>query len=276
MINRIFEKIENHKIELYVLERSEAQIYSESYFASHFPDRHEKSKKFRFEADRQRCLCVGILLYEILGLEDKDIHFTEHGKPLISSNKTKKINISHSGDYVVLAVSDLEIGVDIERPDREYLDIGKRVFTDAELLWIDSANKEPAVLFDILEKKEPGWMDDAVAEKEKAELKGTEENSKLIDISKKEEPKRICNISEGELEKIDNFEKMDPSERFMLLWTMKESVSKAIGLGLGLDYRSFNALSLLENGRFTAFDRQIVGKPFFFGGYIIFVSLIIE
>lgn len=45
---------------------------------------------------------------------DKKIIYNEYGKPYIKDNPIY-FNISHSGDYTVLAISDQEIGIDIEK-----------------------------------------------------------------------------------------------------------------------------------------------------------------
>ncbi|AGX42686.1 4'-phosphopantetheinyl transferase family protein [Clostridium saccharobutylicum] len=82
----------------------------------------KKAEKFYFLQDKMRYMTGRILTKNLsahyLLLENKGIHikYNSHGKPLIVSDK-KKIyyNISHSGDYVLLAFTyDGEIGIDVE------------------------------------------------------------------------------------------------------------------------------------------------------------------
>lgn len=54
----------------------------------------------------------------------------ENGKPFLEGQKC--FNLSHSGDYVLCAVSDLEIGADIERIERMRENTFKRIFSPAE------------------------------------------------------------------------------------------------------------------------------------------------
>lgn len=61
---------------------------------------------------------VGYSLVRILlkekNVEFKDIYFNEYGKPYIKDNPIY-FNISHSHKYVTAAISDKEIGIDIEK-----------------------------------------------------------------------------------------------------------------------------------------------------------------
>ena len=45
---------------------------------------------------------------------DYDIFYNEYGKPYIKNNPIY-FNISHSGDYIVIIISDKECGIDIEK-----------------------------------------------------------------------------------------------------------------------------------------------------------------
>jgi len=54
----------------------------------------------------------------------------ENGKPFLKGQKY--FNISHSGDYVLCAVSDCEVGADIERTERMRENTFKRIFSPAE------------------------------------------------------------------------------------------------------------------------------------------------
>ena len=54
----------------------------------------------------------------------------ENGKPFLEGQKC--FNISHSGDYVLCAVCDCEVGADIERIERMRENTFKRIFSPAE------------------------------------------------------------------------------------------------------------------------------------------------
>ncbi len=66
--------------------------------------------------------------------EDYSIVLGEHGKPYLADMREPfYFNISHSGDYVVCAVSDREIGIDIERIGRMRMDVARRFFHPEEI-----------------------------------------------------------------------------------------------------------------------------------------------
>ena len=46
-------------------------------------------------------------------------HRNEHGKPYLTDVPETYVNWSHSGDYVLCAVSDSEVGIDLQKMDRE-------------------------------------------------------------------------------------------------------------------------------------------------------------
>lgn len=57
----------------------------------------------------------------------------EKGKPFIVDRGNVFFNISHSGDYVVCAVSDEEIGVDIEKRSKARMEVAGRFFHKQEV-----------------------------------------------------------------------------------------------------------------------------------------------
>ncbi len=63
-------------------------------------------------------LGAGLLLSYVLDVhEDEDLFFGPWGKPSLSSKKAE-FSLSHSGQHVLLGVSDLPVGVDMEKKDR--------------------------------------------------------------------------------------------------------------------------------------------------------------
>ena len=117
-------------------------------------DESQRAAKFRFEMDRIRFVISHIALRDILSrylhIEPEKISFTvgEYGKPTIISKLKLDINLSHSGDYALIAVArERKVGVDVER-FRQELEIEKiahRFFSkkeNAELLSLPSDQQQ--------------------------------------------------------------------------------------------------------------------------------------
>lgn len=89
-------------------------------------ERREKIQRFHFAKDRQMSLLADILLRSLickhLGLSNNRIEIvtTFYGKPYLKNMDGFHFNISHSGNhnkrekYVACAISDQEVGVDVE------------------------------------------------------------------------------------------------------------------------------------------------------------------
>ena len=71
--------------------------------------------------------------YWNLTSEDYRIDRGEKGKPFIVGVENVFFNISHSGDYVVCAVSDREIGIDIEKRTKARMEVAGRFFHGEEV-----------------------------------------------------------------------------------------------------------------------------------------------
>lgn len=107
------------------------------------PGRRKTAAKFHFEADRLRCLGAGFLLQEILGVKnDEDLIYGKNGKPeVLSKNGAKKyFNLSHSGDYIVLATGAESIGVDIEKICPYDGELAKLCFLPQEIDYINRSD----------------------------------------------------------------------------------------------------------------------------------------
>lgn len=83
-------------------------------------DRKEKVDNFIFDKDKKLGSGVYLLLKKLLeeeGIEDPIIKTEKDGKPYISNYENIHFNMSHAGRMVACAISDKEIGIDIEKID---------------------------------------------------------------------------------------------------------------------------------------------------------------
>lgn len=102
----------------------------------------EKYKRFKIETEANQELVTGYLLKKYLGvIQDEQLWFNEQGKPFLSDG-SRFFNVSHSGNYVVLAIADCEIGVDVERIRKYHEATAKRVFTEKQFLALQELENE--------------------------------------------------------------------------------------------------------------------------------------
>ena len=109
-----------------------------------------KANKYYKAADRDRTLLSRIALRLILGKylnqDPKDLVLSvdNNNKPILSGLSTDKIkfNISYAMDYILIAISPLEVGIDIEYADAnfEFKDILNEYFTKEEISYIEENN----------------------------------------------------------------------------------------------------------------------------------------
>jgi len=100
----------------------------------------ERANRFYFEKDRQKYIAAHgqtrLLLARFTGQRPQDLKFTigEYGKPYLADHPWQ-FNLSHSGDYGLIAVSgENKTGVDIEqhRPELNDVQIARRFFSEME------------------------------------------------------------------------------------------------------------------------------------------------
>ena len=96
-------------------------------------ERKDKVLRYRFLKDRVLSLGAEILLREALkeqGVEITEINYgyKTNGKPFLKGIEGFDFNISHSEDFVMVAVSENEIGCDIEKITEIDLEIAKKFF----------------------------------------------------------------------------------------------------------------------------------------------------
>ena len=87
----------------------------------------EKAFGYKNEADQIRSLASS---YLINSLSSEPLLFNDTGKPFFENGPF--FNISHSGRYIVMAVSNKEVGVDIEENVERNMSALIRIFNEAE------------------------------------------------------------------------------------------------------------------------------------------------
>ena len=177
--------------------------------------RRERAGAYLRGPDKIRCLAAGLLLRRVCGItDDRQLTYGENGKPYIKGGGVY-FNISHGGNYVVLAAADREVGVDVEQVAPYSQAIAARVFTQAEREWMRQKGEG-------CEGREGrGGRDEGAG----------------------------CN--EGAVH-------YECDEAFYRLWTAKESVMKAAGLGFALPPETFCVLSAIKGDAL-----KIAGKSWF-------------
>ena len=105
-------------------------------YSSVSKDRQDKIDFYRFEKDKKLSAGAYLLLKKLLSEENitNPLFKTEkYGKAYISNFENVYFNLSHSGTMVLCAISDREVGVDIEYSDPKIdLNIAKLYFYNGE------------------------------------------------------------------------------------------------------------------------------------------------
>ena len=96
--------------------------------------RRESCLRMRFEQGRLQQLAAGLLLRYALQQAGVDlmtvrVEKNEHGKPMMDG---LFFNISHSGDYIAVAIGDSPVGIDVETKTDPDLKITERFYSEEE------------------------------------------------------------------------------------------------------------------------------------------------
>lgn len=104
----------------------------------------EKYTRYKREEDARQELVCGILLRKYLGVwKTGQVGYGKDGKPFLLERQWK-YNLSHSGVWVALGISDAEIGVDIERIRRYHSVTARKLFTEEEQVMLEQVESEEA------------------------------------------------------------------------------------------------------------------------------------
>lgn len=113
--------------------------------------RKERYLKIKPAHSKAECLAGSYLLNHALkefDLTEKAITIDIHsnGKPFIKELPDFFYNISHSGEYAVLAAGNSEVGIDIQKVSTTHnFNIAKRFFTESEYHYLKSLDHEKSI-----------------------------------------------------------------------------------------------------------------------------------
>lgn len=121
--------------------------------------RRRQAESYRCENDKKLSLAAGVALDKALqeyGLREKDavMSYERFGKPYLKDYPNIKFSISHSGEIAVVAISDVDVGCDIERTGRYKEEVVERCFSKEEQDFIFSQTDKDAVFTKIWVAKE--------------------------------------------------------------------------------------------------------------------------
>lgn len=112
----------------------------------------EKQKKrilsFHYREDQERTLVGDVLSRTLLskktGIPNHLLKFYngEYGKPYLKGKVNYAFNVSHSGTWVVCALDDLCVGVDVEKVQKVELELAKRCFCYEEYCYLRDLKKD--------------------------------------------------------------------------------------------------------------------------------------
>lgn len=118
-------------------------------------ERQNRVRRLGGSPDALRSLAAGLLLYDAFGEKARSAQFVhgKRGKPHLPDHRP--FNLTHAGDYAVLALSEQSVGVDIERiRDIDWEKISKRFFHPDEQAFLARADDPKATFFTIWTLKE--------------------------------------------------------------------------------------------------------------------------
>lgn len=84
---------------------------------------------------RKNLICTGLTVkhvFDLYNLSTSEIAYDDRGKPFLRGREDLFFNVSNSGKYVVIAVSDKPVGIDIQKPVPFREGLVRKICSEAE------------------------------------------------------------------------------------------------------------------------------------------------
>lgn len=135
MLKVFYIRVQQEDFPVVLSDRTRKRV-SEEAFRAAMAFKSEKARFTRLVGE----LLVSFFMRRCFGVERDcfSVMRAEGGKPYIVGVKNVFYNISHSGDYIVCAVSDEEVGIDVERRAVARMPVARRFFCSLEIERLDA------------------------------------------------------------------------------------------------------------------------------------------
>lgn len=113
-----------------------------------YPERKSRVLAFRRREPAYTSIVAGLMLQTLveqkLGITPQALVLekNENGKPTVQGHPEFYFNLSHAGDYAVLAHGDVPLGADIEQIRAQNLHVAKRCYTEAEYAYVTEGDAD--------------------------------------------------------------------------------------------------------------------------------------
>ncbi|MGJ8593058.1 MAG: 4'-phosphopantetheinyl transferase family protein [Aquaticitalea sp.] len=152
----------NHNIQLYKIELSKYEMVITSLLKVLLPSEIERAQRYRQNKDKNRfIICRGLLKYLIAknsGLKISEVEFEKSSKhkPYFPKDRNLFFNVSHAGNFAIIAIGNCELGVDIEYldPQFDFNEILPNVFSETEVNFINNSLEKRQVFYSHWTRKE--------------------------------------------------------------------------------------------------------------------------
>ena len=132
---------------------SVAQLPYKKLYNAASPERKAKADAMLFAEDKHRCIAAEALLRHALkeqGICNFQVLTDKNGKPYLQGLPVQ-FSLSHSGEFVLCAISEAAVGCDIQQIKSTDLRLARRYFTPEEIKLTESA---PALFYRLWVLKE--------------------------------------------------------------------------------------------------------------------------